>query len=205
MSDAADLDKPGCRQCRTGTGVLAFGRALPCPVQASDGLRPALPCPVTAFGRRTGFQSQCSVALSASWALPFVDELIYISGYQLKCCCMFCHKRSYSTSASRIVDHLMSCPLCPDSIKMLLMSLREGTKKKRKQKGEEEMKLVKVETELALQGVKAEKRQQTLCASIGAAENQVAGTAISRFFYSNKIQLDRVSCVPWYYIKHIMY
>ena len=58
---------PGCRQCRTGTGVLAFGRALPCPVQASDGLRPALPCPVTAFGRRTGFQSQCSVALSASW------------------------------------------------------------------------------------------------------------------------------------------
>ena len=58
---------PRCRQCRTGTGVLAFGRALPCPVQASDGLRPALPCPVTAFGRRTGFQSQCSVALSASW------------------------------------------------------------------------------------------------------------------------------------------
>ena len=138
-------------------------------------------------------------------ALPFVDELLYISGYQLKCCCMFCHKRSYSTSASRIVDHLMSCPLCPDSIKMLLMSLREGTKKKRKQKEEEEMKLVKVETELALQCVKAEKRQQTLCASIGAAENQVAGTAISRFFYSNKIQLDRVSCVPWYYIKHIMY
>jgi hypothetical protein len=137
-------------------------------------------------------------------ALPFVDELIYISGYQLKCCCINCHKRSYSTSASRVVDHLMSCPLCPDSIKMLLMSLREGTKKKRKQKGEEEMKLVKVETELALQGVKAEKRQQTLCASIGAAENQVAGTAISRFFYSNKIQLDRVSCVPWYYIKHII-
>ena len=124
-------------------------------------------------------------------ALPFVDELIYISGYQLKCCCMFCHKRSYSTSASRVVDHLMSCPLCPDS-KMLLMSLREGTKKKRKQKEEEEMKLVKVETELALQGVKAEKRQQTLCASIGAAENQVAGTAICRFFYSNKIQLYHV-------------
>ena len=30
--------------------------------------------------------------------------------------------------------YLMSCPLCPDSIKMPLMSLREGTKKKRKRR-----------------------------------------------------------------------
>jgi len=89
---APDRKRPGCRQCRTGTGVLAFGRALPCPVQASDGLRPALPCPVPAFGRhsvpqcrpvpafgralrapvpafgrRMGSSPQCTVALSASW------------------------------------------------------------------------------------------------------------------------------------------
>ena len=36
---------PRCRQCRTGTGVPALGRALRAPVQASAGLRPALPCP----------------------------------------------------------------------------------------------------------------------------------------------------------------
>jgi len=37
--------EPRCRQCRTGTGVPALGRALRAPVQASAGLRPGTPCP----------------------------------------------------------------------------------------------------------------------------------------------------------------
>jgi len=44
---------PRCRQCRTGTGVPALGRALRAPVQASAGLRPGTPCPVPAFGRHS--------------------------------------------------------------------------------------------------------------------------------------------------------
>ena len=69
-----------------------------------------------------------------------VDELIYIKGEQLKCCCMVCHLSMTSTGATHVVDRLISCPLCPDSIKSPLISLRSDKKRKCKQK-EEEMKL----------------------------------------------------------------
>ena len=45
----AEDSAPRCRQCRTGTGVPAFGRALRAPVQASAGLGRALRAPVPAF------------------------------------------------------------------------------------------------------------------------------------------------------------
>ena len=44
----AEDSAPRCRQCRTGTGVPAFGRALRAPVQASAGLGRALRAPVPA-------------------------------------------------------------------------------------------------------------------------------------------------------------
>ena len=52
-------------------------------------------------------------------ALLFVVNLQYkkVGGQQLECQCMFCNKLISSTGATRVVDHLIVCILCPDAVK----------------------------------------------------------------------------------------
>ena len=45
--------------------------------------------------------------------LLFVNDLVYkekSKGSQLTCACLFCNMRIISTGATRVVDHLISCP-----------------------------------------------------------------------------------------------
>ena len=60
---------PRCRQCRTGTGVPAFGRALRAPVQASAGLVPQCR-PVPAFGRHSHAPVQAVPAFGRALRAP---------------------------------------------------------------------------------------------------------------------------------------
>jgi len=66
----AEDSAPRCRQCRTGTGVPAFGRALRAPVQASAGLGRALRAPVPAFGRHSVPAMKASAGLRPSAGSP---------------------------------------------------------------------------------------------------------------------------------------
>ena len=66
----AEDSAPRCRQCRTGTGVPAFGRALRAPVQASAGLGRALRAPVPAFGRHSVPPMQANAGLRPSAGTP---------------------------------------------------------------------------------------------------------------------------------------
>ena len=76
--------------------------------------------------------------------LLFVENLEHKDGKgtQITCSCMFCRTRVISTGATRVIDHFLSCPLCPQSVKAPVQALRDSTKKKRKVK-EEHFKHVK--------------------------------------------------------------
>ena len=136
--------------------------------------------------------------------LLFVKNVQFKEGkgpQQLTCSCMFCNMRVVSTGATRVVDHLLACPLCPDRVKGPVRTLREGTQKKRKVK-EEHSKMIRVEADQALQEAKllrAEKRQQSLGASFNAAQNDVADAAIARFFYSNGLSFSAADSKPGSY------
>ena len=67
-------------------------------------------------------------------ALRFTNKLEYKSGAQLACHCMFCNTRVVSTGASRVLDHLVGCVLCPDRVKHPLKALRAETTGKRSAK-----------------------------------------------------------------------
>ena len=62
-------------------------------------------------------------------ALRFTNNLEYKSGAQPLCHCMFCNTRVVSTGASRVLDHLLGCVLCPARVKQPLkaLSLRWST------------------------------------------------------------------------------
>jgi len=62
-------------------------------------------------------------------ALRFTNNLEYKSaGAQLLCYCMFCNTRIVSTGASRVLDHLLGCVLCPARVKQpLQQALRAET------------------------------------------------------------------------------
>ena len=47
---------------------------------------------------------------------------------------MFCNTRVVSTGASRVLDHLLGCVLCPARVKQPLQALRAETTGKRKAK-----------------------------------------------------------------------
>ena len=140
--------------------------------------------------------------------LLFVENLEHKDGKgtQITCSCMFCRTRVISTGATRVIDHFLSCPLCPQSVKAPVQALRDGTKKKRKVK-EEHSKHVKAEAEEALAEarlVQAEKRQQTLGASFGSAESAVADAAIARFFFANGLSFGAAEADPGSYYRSMV-
>ena len=61
-------------------------------------------------------------------ALRFTNNLEYKSGAQLLCYCMFCNTRVVSTGASRVLDYLLGCGLCPARVKQPLQALRAETR-----------------------------------------------------------------------------
>ena len=69
--------------------------------------------------------------------LDFTRDLVHKSGQQIECFCMFCpNKKISSTGATRVVDHYLTCPLCPKEIKEACQALRAGTAEKRSLKSE---------------------------------------------------------------------
>ena len=118
-------------------------------------------------------------------ALRFTNNLEYKSGAQLLCHCMFCNTRVVSTGASRVLDHLLGCVLCPARVKQPLKALRAETTGKRKAKEEQQM-LIEHEAAEELKKnklAKALQRQQSLGQSFGSAESDLADHAIAKFFY----------------------
>ena len=103
-------------------------------------------------------------------ALRFTNDLEYKPGaQQLVCYCMFCNTRVCSTGASRVLDHLLGCVLCPARVKQPLQALRAETTGKRKAKEEQQM-LIEHEAAEELKKnklAKALQRQQSLGQSFG--------------------------------------
>ena len=138
-------------------------------------------------------------------ALLFTNGLEYKAGavQQLTCKCMFCNIHISSTGATRVVDHLTACYLCPVRVKQPLAEVRAGTAKKRKTK-KEHMKLVHdqaADNLNEIKQVKALQRQQTLCQSLSAAESEVADCAIARFFYANGLGFAAADSQPGSYYR----
>ncbi|KAL3895711.1 MAG: hypothetical protein SGPRY_013447 [Prymnesium sp.] len=74
-----------------------------------------------------------------------------VSGQQLEAKCMFCKLGPMSsTGATRLVDHLVGCLLCPPSITEAVNKMRTKTQSKRKER-EEMTSIVQEESALALQ------------------------------------------------------
>jgi hypothetical protein len=121
-------------------------------------------------------------------ALRFTNNLEYKPGaQQLVCYCMFCNTRVCSTGASRVLDHLLGCVLCPARVKEPLQALRAETTGKRKAKEEQQMFIEHAAAEELKNNklAKALQRQQSLGQSFGAAESDLADQAIAKFFYAN--------------------
>ena len=116
-------------------------------------------------------------------ALRFTNNLEYKSGAQLLCYCMFCNTRVVSTGASRVLDHLLGCLLCPARVKQPLKALRAETTGKRKAKEGQQMLIAHEAAEELKKNklAKALQRQQSLGQSFGAAESDVADHAIAKF------------------------
>ena len=98
---------------------------------------------------------------------------------------MFCNTRVVSTGASRVLDHLLGCVLCPARVKQPLQALRAETTGKRKAKEEQQM-LIEHEAAEELKKnklAKALQRQQSLGQNFGSAESDLADHAIAKFFY----------------------
>ena len=102
-------------------------------------------------------------------ALRFTNNLEYKSGAQLLCYCMFCNTRVFSTGASRVLDHLLGCVLCPARVKQPLQALRAETTGKRKAKEEQQMFIEHEAAEELKKNklAKALQRQQSLGQSFG--------------------------------------
>ena len=120
-------------------------------------------------------------------ALRFTNNLEYKSGAQLLCYCMFCNTRVCSTGASRVLDHLLGCVLCPARVKQPLQALRAETTGKRKAKEEQQMFIEHEAAEELKKNklAKALQRQQSLGQIFGSAESDLADHAIANFFYAN--------------------
>ena len=124
-------------------------------------------------------------------ALEFVKNVTYksVGGQQLTCNCMFCNVSISSTGATRVVDHLLKCQLCPPDIRTPCEAMRDTTAGKRKDK-QEAVVVAGEERERALQAVKLQKvalRQQGIKAGFKSAEATVADNAIAKFFYAHGI------------------
>ena len=131
-------------------------------------------------------------------ALRFTNNLEKKSGAQLVCHCMFCNTLVCSTGASRVLDHMLGCMLCPARVKQPLQALRAETTGKRKAKEEQQM-FIKHEAAEELKKnklAKALQRQQSLGQSFGAAESDLADHAIAKFFTANVSQLPSAARPP---------
>ena len=118
-------------------------------------------------------------------ALRFTNNLEYKSGaQQLVCHCMFCNARVCSTGATRVLDHLLGCVLCPARVKQPLQALRAETTGKRKAKEEQQMFIEHEAAEELKKNklAKALQRQQSLGQIFGSAESDLADHAIANFF-----------------------
>jgi len=131
-------------------------------------------------------------------ALRFTNNLEYKSGAQLVCYCMFCNTRVCSTGASRVLDHLLGCVLCPARVKQPLQALRAETTGKRKAKEEQQMFSEHAAAEELKNNklAKALQRQQSLGQSFGAAESDLADNAIAKFFYANGLSFEAADNTP---------
>ena len=142
-------------------------------------------------------------------ALLFVKDLEYKEGsksvQQLTCKCMFCNMHISSTGATRVVDHLTACVLCPQRIKVPLRNVRACTSGKRKHK-QEQLKLVSDQADKALNDAKLAKmlRQPNIGLSLNAAESEVADHAIARFFYANGLSFAAADSQPGSYYRSMV-
>ncbi|KAL1527180.1 hypothetical protein AB1Y20_015859 [Prymnesium parvum] len=124
-------------------------------------------------------------------AKEFFVDVTYkkVGGELLKGSCMFCTSSVTSTGSTRLVDHLISCHLCPQNVRIPFADIRKGTASKRKEK-EETATLVAREAEQMCRQVKAQKvklEQQGIKTSMKSAQCIAADTAIANFFYINGI------------------
>mmetsp|Transcript_15687 Transcript_15687/g.27266 ORF Transcript_15687/g.27266 Transcript_15687/m.27266 type:complete len:207 (+) Transcript_15687:3-623(+) len=111
-----------------------------------------------------------------------------VGGEQLTAKCMYCSVLVTSTGATRLLDHLVKCSLCPSEVRERFAALRNITHSKRKEKQESEA-LMKEEAERQLCQAKVQKVlvQPGIRGSLKTAEAVNADEAIARFFYVNGI------------------
>ena len=97
---------------------------------------------------------------------------------------MFCPHSLSATGSSRLVDHLVSCSACPQSVRDGFRALRAEGEGKRKEKrtteiiAAEERAMAKTEHEEA----QARLKQQSIKSGLKNAETHAAYLAIANFF-----------------------
>lgn len=108
---------------------------------------------------------------------------------QLTAKCMFCSKAVTSTGASRLVDHLVGCLLCPKEVKEVGKAMRLMTACKRSAK-DAQLKMQQQEAIVQEEMMKVQKvhEQQTgIREGFRSAECTLADKAVAQFFYANGI------------------
>ena len=140
--------------------------------------------------------------------ISFLNGVAYktVGGQQLSGNCMFCKTHVKSTGATRVVDHFISCALCPAEVKTPCKGFRTGTLEKRKEKEQHEELVVAEQqhTELVLKKQKVELQQQGIKAGFNSAEVTIADLAIANFFYANAISFGAADAAPDSYYREMV-
>lgn len=108
---------------------------------------------------------------------------------------MCCEKTFASSGAARLVDHLLSCSMCPKAVRTAFQNIRAKTTEKRVAKRDTTA-LAEEEQLLALheQAVEQNKlKQQSIRAGFKTVEAVAADQAIAQFFYANAIPFSAAS------------
>ncbi|KAL1529603.1 hypothetical protein AB1Y20_000546 [Prymnesium parvum] len=115
---------------------------------------------------------------------------------QITAFCMFCRAKVPSTGSYKLVNHLITCALCPQQIRQGFKSIREETGKKRAQKrdikdmAEQEAALMNQERSVE----QALLKQQGIRQGFKTSAARSADLAIADFFYANAIPFFAASC-----------
>ncbi|KAL1512287.1 hypothetical protein AB1Y20_005549 [Prymnesium parvum] len=134
-------------------------------------------------------------------ALHFFEEIIRKDcSQQIKGACVFCKFSVISTGSSRLMVHLMKCPVAPKGVKDSFKLVEERASLKRKTKAEqilsakEEMEFKASTKRITNAGSpQPQLSQQTIKLSMRTGCKEAADKAIARFFYSNALPFSAAS------------
>ena len=127
-----------------------------------------------------------------------VQQLSTSNSQQISAVCICCSKTLRSTGATKLVDHLLVCPLCPGAIRDGFKVLREGTTSKAAGK-RAAVTLAKDEAEIYQQRHQQAQsllKQQGILAGLKTGQVAAADLAIANFFYAHAIPFSAASKEP---------